>query len=963
MISLYQDSRGYLWIGTNEGLTRYDGVNFRHYGITEGLPNSHVWCISGSRRSPDTIYIGTHGGGLTRLAGERFQSVPLGTALAANVVADVVEDADGVVWCRTNRGVYRVRGDGAEGFHPQAYHPEGDSRAAGFLAAMGDTAVWTGIGRNVYIYSLPGARTRRIGFELSEPHSLNSVAFDEKGNAWIGATDGRIFHLREGRVIASRRLDFIPPSDPRMVLACDRQGTLWIGASSGLAAIEAERFASGKITRYTTDNGLPDHQIACLLQDRENNLWFGSYAQGMVKLAYRNISIFPFKELNPTVMNRAATAREDRFYLVCNEGLAEIWGDPSGGWNQFLHTLDRGPFQGRALAADFDRQGRLWVAFENGGFCGYAVHTPREGKSRLALLKILAPGIDFADGCSISNSGVAQLNLERFEQEAFYSEADGLAGLSIRAISRDGEGRVWFGDFVKGISVHRWENDKLAFEGKFTTAEGLPDNGIRALLGAASGEVWIGTRFGGIAIYRNGAFETISTREGLPSNAVWGFAEDRDGRIWVGTSLGMLSLEGPGRRKPHIYKPLGERVIGSVGVSQSGMAWGVANNEFLLYDTRQAPAQTMPPSIYITGLRVNGKDIPEEHSLRFQYDENFIAIMFTGISLRDEKALRYHYRLAGLDGHWSPPVSERLVTYAALRPGTYTFEVYALNGESVRSAEAASLAFTIVPPLWQRRWFIILCFGLVAGTIIGLERLRVRRLLQIERIRARIATDLHDDIGSGLTHIGLLSEVAVRKFQAQRRREREEKSASTAAEKPGDTASTPGTGSAELVQAVERVGEISRELSAAMSDVVWSINPRYDSVEALLRRLSTYAGEICRAKNIDLVFDIPESIVKTRLNPETRRSLLLIAKEALNNMAKYSHSPSAKLDFQIDGNEIHLTIEDSGAGFDVSREGSGNGLPNMRSRAEKLGGRCEIVSAPGKGTRVRVMIPLKGGRR
>jgi signal transduction histidine kinase len=315
--------------------------------------------------------------------------------------------------------------------------------------------------------------------------------------------------------------------------------------------------------------------------------------------------------------------------------------------------------------------------------------------------------------------------------------------------------------------------------------------------------------------------------------------------------------------------------------------------------------------------------------------------------------LQYKYRLRGLDDSWQGPIEQRSVTFASLQPGAYTFEVIAINADTVESAAPAALSFIISPPFWQRWWFIALCVLILGSILYAFHVVRLERLLEIEKIRARIATDLHDDIGAGLTHIGLLSQVALHKKGVQQfyvngnthEIEHDLKTAAGAIH--------------ELGSSLERVGGVARELSQAMSDVVWSINPQHDSGEALQRRLSVFAHEICRAKNITLNFEISEQMAGIKLHPELRRNLLLIAKEALHNAVKYSGSASVAVKFGTNGKHLVVEIADSGKGFNPASAKNGNGLNNIRSRAEKLGGSCEIISTPGQGTRVTAMVPYR----
>ena len=347
------------------------------------------------------------------------------------------------------------------------------------------------------------------------------------------------------------------------------------------------------------------------------------------------------------------------------------------------------------------------------------------------------------------------------------------------------------------------------------------------------------------------------------------------------------------------------------------------------------------PFIYITGLRVNGKERAVKNNAEFSHAENSWRLEFAGLSFKDEKALCYKYRLLGWDERWQDATNERAVTFASLRSGAYTFEVSAITADGVESAGPASLSFEILPPFWQRWWFIALGAVLLSSILYAIHVVRLDRLLEIEKIRSRIATDLHDDIGAGLTHIGLLSQVALQKKNAPPREEE------------------ANVDARDLSNSMERIGNIARELSAAMSDVVWSVNPQHDSMNALQRRLRTFAHEVCEAKGIELNVEVAESLAAIKLHPETRRNLLLIAKEALHNVVKYSGSASVSVKFALQHNNVLMEIIDAGKGFDAAQMKNGNGLSNMRTRTEKLGGKLEVVSEFGKGARVQVIAPIK----
>jgi signal transduction histidine kinase len=256
--------------------------------------------------------------------------------------------------------------------------------------------------------------------------------------------------------------------------------------------------------------------------------------------------------------------------------------------------------------------------------------------------------------------------------------------------------------------------------------------------------------------------------------------------------------------------------------------------------------------------------------------------------------------------------------------------VRAVDSDGRASPEPATVAFAIAAPVWQRWWFLALAALAVAGAAYALYRYRVARLLEVERVRTRIATDLHDDIGANLTRISVLSEVA----------------------------SYRSGGGDESLASIAR---ISRESVASMGDIVWAINPKRDSFRDLVRRMRELANEALASAGVRLTFSAPDSIDDVRLGHDTRREVFLVYKEAVTNAARHSGCEHAAVRIDLDGRKLALEVSDDGRGFDPSARRGGNGLQNMRRRAAAIGGRLEVRSAPGEGTSVRLEVPL--GRR
>jgi signal transduction histidine kinase len=958
--SIFQDARGYLWIGGDEGVSVYDGVSFKNYDVADGLPVSHVWHVYESRRSPGTMWIGTHRHGVVKFAQEKFTSLPMRPQAVPYSATYFYEDHDGILWCGTGWGVYQIRGDSLAFFSTGS-----DSGWAPFITQTRDSLIWISIGKSLHRYSPRTRQTTRLDLPIA-PVTLQCMLEDDEGDIWLGDENGTVHLWRNDRLLASLRLPF---RDLRQVVD-DGDGSLWFATLKGIVRVSKQNFTAGGVTTYTIENGVHDQDITACMRDREGNLWFGSRANGLAKLADRNVYRFPIAGLRPDVMNRAAvTDARGRIFVVSESGIWEIWRKTGGDWDTHLHQLDTGNLSGRYWQAELNTDGVLWISFEGGGLAGYQIKMNGEQHSILARTRILRPGHEMPEGfpiahlidnqrqlwCSMRGVGVAHIDLNTSTLRAFYKSQDGIPYTTIRAIFREQENRIWFGGYMNGIAIYEIADDTLRLAAKLTTAEGLSDNQIRFITQRRNGEMWIGTRFGGVTIYDQGKIDTISTKDGLLSDAVWGFAEDDSGRMWIATSVGIQMTASAQSRELVSIPALRGQYFGSVGIAPGNLVWGLSYKELVVHDFSRRRHQ-VAPLIYLTDLHVKGEKRALADQAEFSYNENSCTLSFIGISFKNEKALRYCYRLLGLEDEWQGPTSERTVRFAALPAGTYTFEVMAIDAEGFASEAPASLTFTISPPFWQRWWFITFCVLILGSILYAIHIVRLERLLEIEKIRSRIATDLHDDIGAGLTHIGLLSQVTLHKKDVQKFYANNKKHM---LQQNGIDLETAVGAIHELGSSMERVGGVARELSAGMSDVVWSINPQHDSVDALQRRLSVFAHEICRAQNIALQFEISPQLAGMKLNPEIRRNLLLIAKEALHNAVKYSGSASVAVKFEINGKHLVVEIVDGGKGFDLASAKNGNGLNNIRSRAEKLHGSCEIVSAPGQGARVRVMVPYK----
>ncbi|HSE38330.1 MAG TPA: ATP-binding protein, partial [Blastocatellia bacterium] len=345
-----------------------------------------------------------------------------------------------------------------------------------------------------------------------------------------------------------------------------------------------------------------------------------------------------------------------------------------------------------------------------------------------------------------------------------------------------------------------------------------------------------------------------------------------------------------------------------------------------------------PPPVLITGLRIGGETHQisalgetEIASIELGPDKNQVQIDFVALGFSPGEGLRYQYKLEGATEDWSQLADQRTVNFANLAPGRYRYLVRAVNADGVMSEPPASFSFRVLPAVWQRWWFVAIVAALVGLIAYALYRYRVRRLLELERVRTRIASDLHDDIGAGLSRIAVLSEVASHEA---------------------------GNFSA-VTERLSVIARASRELVDSMSDIVWVINPERDHLRDLTQRMRRFASDLFTSRGIEFNFRAPVSDHHLKVGADVRRHIFLIFKESVNNILRHSECTKADLDLRVEGGWIVLTVTDDGAGFDPARTSDGNGLANIRERARVLGGRLRIDSGKGDGTTITVGVPVR----
>jgi two-component sensor histidine kinase len=456
--------------------------------------------------------------------------------------------------------------------------------------------------------------------------------------------------------------------------------------------------------------------------------------------------------------------------------------------------------------------------------------------------------------------------------------------------------------------------------------------------------IWVGTRYKGIVQLRHEGGEQYSPMKldiehGLTSNWIRSIAEDKNGFMWIGSNLGIDKLVlSDGSFHVFNFSRVNNYFtnINAIVQGHDHSLWFTTSSGVInVFDgeTEKTPA----PPVYITSVELgdssfNYNTYHADKKLQLRYFQNQAKFEFSAPGFVNEKQILYSYRLlGGVDTSWTMPANLHNVSYASLQPGSYTFEVRTIGWNGTWSVPA-NFEFIIRSPFWKTWWFYLIIGFVVLLFFYALYLYRIRQFLKLQKVRNRIATDLHDDIGATLTNINMLSEIS-RKNLAQ---------------------------PLEAEKFLSRISEEVTASSQALNDIIWNVNSRNDSMEETLSRMRRYAADLFDNSNTICHLSMQETAAGKKLNMEQRRDVYLIYKESMNNVHKHATAANVWINIHRQNGNLHLKIKDDGKGFEPSIITDRNGLKNIRSRTEKWKGSLSVKTAPGSGTDIEIMIPLEG---
>jgi ligand-binding sensor domain-containing protein/signal transduction histidine kinase len=975
---IVSDSRGLLWFSTRDGLARFDGSRFVTYGIDNGLPVPQVSFLLESRRG--VYWVATNGGGVCRMEGAAvtlttaaqqtstpkqsttlFQCVSLGTD-GADLVNVLHEDTSGRIWIGTDGGLFRL--DVPTAVRPQPVSINlgtawGDMRPVGVgVSALmsGDVGeMWVGTGRGL-IRLLPDGRPLLYPVPSAAEQPVRDIARGVDGHLWVAYPRGLLRIPANANPDMSHWIVVGEGEIGESALVVSADGHAWVGTDRGVLEFDGRRFR-----RYHAAHGLPERLVSELAEDRDRNLWIASLA-GVMKLSRDGFVTYDEHDGLPA----------PRIHALFEDANGQVF-SVGGNWvisrfdgTRFVSVRPRVP-PGRprwgAQLAFLDRGNRWWILGDTSlgryppvrrieeidGRPPGRVYSARSGMAGERFLQLFedARG-DVWWSAAGDNGGLGRWDRET-ERFVTYPDAHGrVPGDRPSAFGEDASGALWVGFSMGGLLRYAGSRFQLL------SGDDVPGGAITAIHRDRQGRLWIGSNRDGLTRVDDPAaerphFARYTTREGLSSSNVRCITSDATDRIYVGTVRGVDRLDprsGLVRRYTTDDGLVNGFVTAALHDSSDRLWFGTLDGLSRLVTVREQPVAA--PSTWIEGWRVNGVAQPVSHlghasisGIVLKPNQSQVEIAFYGVGLQDAGALRYQYRLEGADSEWSRPSEDRVVHYSRLAPGRYQFQVRVVTVDGVPGPTPAVMQFVILPPLSQRWWFRA---GLVLGAILvvfAAHRHRVARLVALERVRMRIAADLHDDIGGSLSRIAIQSEVARRETAAL-----------------GD----------QPVRRLVEIAESARGLVDALGDVVWSVDPRRDDLASVFRRIREYADDLLLGSGVRWTYTASQTLDHVKLDPEARRHLFLLLKEAVTNVARHALARSVSLDVELTNRELRAQLHDDGRGFDSSaldREDQADcrGIASMRARAQRLGARLTISSSPETGTKLSLEMPLRAWRR
>jgi len=782
--------------------------------------------------------------------------------------------------------------------HDQEYF-----KTIGSIIEDAEGILWLGTaGAGLIAYDPETGRFKIFKSDPTHPRTLSddwilAQYMDRAGNLWIGTRNGlNKLQILQKKITHIKKISDDPQSliDNNVnAIYEDRQRRLWVGTAGGLSVFDAQ---SKLIANYKNDpkdtTSLSLNFVQIVGEDKHGDIWIGTFGGGLNKLV-------PSASSGQNLSEAAGFNRESRTFTR----FREVPGDTTSLTQNFVTTIYE------------DRAGDLWI----GTLGGLNKLIPSTNSIRLGSGLVLSPAERFDH---------SRQRFTRYKSNAKNPRA--LNHNGITCVLEDRSRRLWIGTYGGGLNLlNRATGEFMHYTSDRANPNSLSDNIVYCLSEDANGALWIGTN-GGLNRF-NPATELFThylEKDGLPNNAVLGILSDTDGKLWISTNNGLCKFDD--------LLPAGQKFVNfdarkdglqanefnqsAFHQNQNGELFFGGPNGFNRFYPEDLKPKTSAPAIAITAFNKFNKPaaldtaIAETAGIELSYRDSFFSLDFAALDFTLPEKNEYAYKLEGFNDDWIYCGNQHTATFTNLNPGSYLFKVKGANSDGVWNEipPRGTLRVTITPLYWQTWWFRLTVGGGILLLAYVFFRLRLAKAVALERLRVRIASDLHDDIGATLTKISLHSDLI-----------------------------QDGAGSPEALASLRKIGAMSRELVTTMSDIVWSIDARNDTAGNLIDHMRDFANSVCSPRQIEVQSETGGIDPNKKLPADVRQNLYLIFKEAVHNAAKYAEASQLFIKLQNLNGVFKMRIADDGKGFGTPRQ-SGHGLRNMQMRATRLGAKLDV---------------------
>jgi ligand-binding sensor domain-containing protein/signal transduction histidine kinase len=907
VISVIQTHDGCLWIGTLHGLVRFDGIKFTVFNEnnTPGLTSDRIVYLYEDNQT--NLWVGTESFGLLVIKDGRIRNFESEGGAGGGKLVYAYEDAATNVWFYTADG------------HSFRYHDDRMDFHSAVLSAQ-------------------------LLFRAAK------IQVPSKSGFWQ-IMNGTIQKWRDNR--PEKEYGPCPWGKTIVTAACeDKDGNLIVGTlGAGIFWYDA----NGKCQNISTNQGLSSVYVLSLCPDREGNLWVGTDGNGLNRIK-RKVFDTP-AELHPWAAQSLSEDASGGLWVAFGALGVSYWGSNSV---QDFHVG-----QGQAASEVLvDHQQQVWVGTRDEGLFLFETNHFRP----VPGAEIFGPQIFalFEDRDGQLWVGTQNgLGCWSGQNWKLFTTRDGLSENSVRAIAEDAAGNLWVGTESHGLNLFK--------DGKFTAyrqgENGQSGDDISCLYADKDGVLWVGTGGHGLARLQNGRWTRYATTNGLASDSISYITEDDAGYLWIGSNAGLMripkkSLNDFAAGTTNVIScrtydkadglPTRECSAGSQPATcrtPDGKLWFPTIKGLASVNPANLKPHLQPPSVMIESVLVDGReqktnrlDSVWQPSVTIPPGGEELKIHYTALNFSAPELVRFKCWLEGHETSWSEASDERVARYPKLPPGHYRFHVEACNEDNIWSGpDAAVLSITVQPQFWQTGWFrvsvILSLLGIVAAVVRYLSTQKLQRQLQtfqqreaLEKERARIARDLHDQLGANLTQVALLGEMAEADKDAP----------------------------AEVESHAQQISQTARETTRSLDEIVWAINPANDTLDSLLNYAGKYAQEYLALAGLRCRADLPAQLPAIPIPPEVRHNVFLAFKEAVHNVVKHAQAAEARIRLRLEPGNFILEIEDNGRGMgNQTAPQNRNGLRNMKKRMDDIHGEFSISGGANGGTIVRLIVPLK----